>query len=253
MSNVGRMFAWGGFVFGALVSVAANVLAARIPPPGVRNWSPSADAQIGSAVWPLALLLSVEVLSRIDWPQTWWSKAIRYGGVGAVALFSAVISYQHIRDVLVDWRYPVLSTTVGPLVIDGLMVVCGYAMVVGGRRSRVENLNEPRPGASKPEPGLLPQHRPASPSPQAPPRPPAGTGGIGQMLKPLEPSPRPAKVNGTKPVQARKSGPSPEEIAAELRAEGTTMTKREIQAKYSVGGLKAQEALNLLKEGGESS
>lgn len=248
--TAGRYFAWSGFAFGALVSVAANVLAARIAPEGAGpDWTPSTAAQIGAAVWPLALLLSVEVLSRVHWPSEWWSKAIRYGGVVAVALFSAVISYQHIRDVLVSWGYPGLSAGVGPLVVDGLMVVCGYAMVVGETRARDREDKRTAP-AKQPKAEPSPQHRPAPPAPQAPAMPPAG---IGSMLKPLEDKPGPVrKANGTRPVQARRSsGPSAEEIARELRENRTTMTKREIQARYTVGGQKAQEALNLLKEGGE--
>lgn len=241
----GRVFAWSGFVFGALVSVAANVLAARIAPPGAVGWSPSAAAQLGSAVWPLALLLSVEVLSRIGWPQTWWSKSFRYGGVGAVALFSAVISYQHIRDVLIAWRYPPLSANVGPLVVDGLMVVCGYAMVLSARRRSAEPVPETAPAEPAPERAEARQAETAQDPAEDP-----GTGGLGRMLKPL-PDPKPVRrTNGVRPPQARRpGGPSAGEIAAELRASGTTMTKREIQAKYTVGGQKAQEALNLLKEG----
>lgn len=226
-NDIGRTFAWGGFVFGALVSVAANVLAARIPPPGVRGWSPSPMAQTFSAVWPLALLLSVEVLSRIAWPQTTWSKGVRYGGVGAVALFSAVISYQHIRDVLLAWNYPPLSAGVGPLVVDGLMVVSGYAMVVGSRARKEAPVPDPEP-VPAPVPSVAP------------------------MLKELDPEPRPApvprpRVNGTKPVQARKQGPTAAEIAEAMRERGTTLTKREVQAEFNVGAAKALEALNLIK------
>jgi hypothetical protein len=134
-----QVVAWCGFVFGSVVSVAANVLAARIPPRDApAGWSPRLDAQVGAAVWPVALLLSVEVLSRIPWPDGWLWKLARYGGVGLVAAGSAVISYQHIRDVLVSWGYPVLSAGVGPLVVDGLMTASGFALlaIAGGGRAK---------------------------------------------------------------------------------------------------------------------
>jgi hypothetical protein len=89
-----RFVAWLGFVFGSVMSVAANVLHAWLPaaerPAG---WSPGIAPQIGSAVWPIGLLLSVEVLSRVRWAPGFWRALARYGGAGTVAVGSAVISY----------------------------------------------------------------------------------------------------------------------------------------------------------------
>lgn len=135
----GKLVAWLGFAFGSIVSIGANVLAARVPPKDApADWSPRLDSQVGAAVWPVALLLSVEVLSRIPWPDGRLWKFARYGGVGMVALGSAIISYQHIRDVLVSWGYPLLSAAVGPLVIDGLMTASGFALLAsaGGRLAK---------------------------------------------------------------------------------------------------------------------
>jgi hypothetical protein len=125
-----RFVATFGFTFGSLVSIAANVLAERIPPtPIPRDWTPALDAQLGAPVWPIALLLSVEALTRIPWPKgLGWSIA-RFGGVTSVAMFAGVISYFHIHDVLVSWRYQPFAANVGPLVIDGLMVVSGVGLM----------------------------------------------------------------------------------------------------------------------------
>lgn len=130
MTVNGKLVAWVSFIFGSLVSIAGNVLASRIPPAGaVPDWQPSMAAQIGAAVWPIALLLAVEVLSRVRWPAgAWWTVA-RYGGVVGVALGSAAISYGHIRAVLISWGYDSISAGVGPLVLDGLMVVAGFAVL----------------------------------------------------------------------------------------------------------------------------
>lgn len=125
-----RFVAWFGFAFGSLVSIAANVLAAWLPagdmPP---EWAPSLASQLGAGVWPLALLVSVEVLSRVAWPSGWLWLLVRFGGVAAVGLGSALISYGHIHDVLLSWGYDPLGAGVGPLVIDGLMVVSGFALL----------------------------------------------------------------------------------------------------------------------------
>lgn len=137
----GRFVSWVGFVFGSIMSIAANVLHTWIPQPPkgapdgwtpVAGWAPSIAAQIGSAVWPVALLLSVEVLSRVQWPTEWAWKLARYGGVGAVGLGSALISYGHLHDVLLAWGYGELGAAVGPLVLDGLMVVSGFALLAHG-------------------------------------------------------------------------------------------------------------------------
>jgi hypothetical protein len=130
----GRFVAWAGFVFGSVMSIAANVLHAWLPathePSG---WSPGLAPQVGAAVWPVGLMLAVEALSRVPWPKGLLWGLARFGGAGAVALGSAVISYGHLRGVLLAWQYGALAAAVGPLVLDGLMVVCGFALLAMSR------------------------------------------------------------------------------------------------------------------------
>lgn len=126
----GHRVAQAGFVFGSLTSVATNVLHTYLPtvhmPSGLAL---VIAARIGSAVWPLGLLLSIEVLSRVAWRRgRGWALA-RFGGAGTVALGSAVISYSHVRDVLLAWGYGHPAAEFGPLTLDGLMVVCGFALL----------------------------------------------------------------------------------------------------------------------------
>jgi hypothetical protein len=137
----GQLIAWAGFAFGAAVSVAANVKHAYIPrpPDGLdeaaakawtppEEWAPDMAAVLGAAVWPLMLLLAVEVMTRVSWGGGWWNVA-RFGGVGIVGLGSAIISYGHIRDVLLLWHYGSVGAHIGPIVVDGLMVVSGFALL----------------------------------------------------------------------------------------------------------------------------
>lgn len=142
----GRTVAWAGFIFGSVMSVAANVLHTRLPAADHEHgWSPGMAAQIGAAVWPIGLLLSVEVLSRVRWPHGWQWALARFGGTGAVALGSAIISYGHLRDVLLAWQYDPLAAAVGPLVLDGLMVISGFALLassyvaLGGTRAQSQS------------------------------------------------------------------------------------------------------------------
>ncbi|MFC3892107.1 DUF2637 domain-containing protein [Lentzea rhizosphaerae] len=126
----GRLVSWVGFVFGSIMSVAANVLHTWLPAAGMApGWTPGIASQVGAAVWPIGLLLSVEVLSRVQWQTGFWWSLARYGGAGTVALGSAVISYGHLRDVLAAWGYGTLAAHVGPLVLDGLMVISGFALL----------------------------------------------------------------------------------------------------------------------------
>lgn len=132
----GRLVAWAGFVFGSVMSIAANVLHVWLPAAHeLPGWSPGVAPQIGAAVWPVGLMLAIEALSRIPWPKgILWGLA-RFGGAGAVAVGSAVISYGHLRGVLLAWQYGPLAAAVGPLVLDGLMVVCGFALLAMSRTS----------------------------------------------------------------------------------------------------------------------
>lgn len=130
-----RFVAWAGFVFGSIMSVAANVLHTWLPAnTHGANWSPGIAPQIGAAVWPIGLLLSVEVLSRVNWPSGWQWTLARFGGTGTVALGSAVISYGHLRDLLTAWHYDTLAAAVGPLVLDGLMIISGFALLAMSKR-----------------------------------------------------------------------------------------------------------------------
>lgn len=130
----GWLVAWAGFVFGSVMSVAANVLHTWLPATHQpHGWTPGIAPQIGAAVWPIGLLLSVEVLSRVRWHSGWAWRLARYGGAGTVALGSALISYGHVRDVLTAWGYGHPGADVGPLVLDGLMVISGFALLAISR------------------------------------------------------------------------------------------------------------------------
>jgi hypothetical protein len=54
-----RLVAWGAFVLGVVASVAANVAHAR----------PEVGPRLASAFAPVALLLTVEIMSRVPWPS----------------------------------------------------------------------------------------------------------------------------------------------------------------------------------------
>lgn len=278
-----RLVAWTCFLFGTVVSVGFNVLAAfLVPTDAAEGWRPDVWTILGAAVWPLALLGSIELLARVPWPDTVLARVIRYGAMSVVALFAAAISYQHIRSVLLAWRYNELSSGVGPLVIDGLMVLAGYAMVV------ISAVLAARQGGLLPEPktGLvLPEHKPTDTG-LVPPQDnlladlaDAATDHLAQvkhdqaaewergilgMGKPISvPLPQPRQeaqpVNGRKPVSAAAkprgtraaAGPTVEEIVPQvvtMLAEAEPVSKKIITEKFGVGSTKANEALRRARE-----
>jgi hypothetical protein len=127
-----RLVAWAGFLFGTVISVAANVLYAWLPSLTEGAAAPGLAPQVGAAVWPIALVISVEVLSRVPWRPGWAWQLARYGGAGVVAIGAAVISYGHLRGVLAAWGYGTTGAAVGPLVVDGLMTISGFALLAMG-------------------------------------------------------------------------------------------------------------------------
>lgn len=134
-----RAVAWLAFVVGIAASVAANVAHAFYATPaqldawqrqgGVGEWHPEPGSIVAAGFWPLALLLAVEVLSRVRWqPGAWWALA-RYGGLLLVALVAAVLSYRHMAGLLTVYGEDSLSAHLGPLAVDGLMVLSGFALL----------------------------------------------------------------------------------------------------------------------------
>lgn len=161
--RVARRIAWGSFFGGTVVSVAANVEQARMTPPkwaiapdgGMHAWSPEVGPQIAAAFWPLALLAAVEVMTRIPWPNGRGWVAARFGGVGLVAAGAAIISYTHMLDLLEMWSYTGLPAHLGPLVVDGLMVVSGAALFAmsSSNTALVARLSGPPTRTDPPPPG----------------------------------------------------------------------------------------------------
>jgi hypothetical protein len=91
--------------------------------------NPQPGAIAFSAFWPVALLISLEVISRVQWPLgAWWGIA-RYGGLTTVALIAAVVSYRHMSGLLGYYGEDFITTAIGPLAVDGLMVVCSTALL----------------------------------------------------------------------------------------------------------------------------
>src|SRR5690606_2956858 len=177
--------AWAGFLFGSAMSIGGNILYTWMPrpPEGAPDgwvpppdWAPSGWAQIGAAAWPTALLISVEVMSRVDWPDESLWKLARWGGITAVALGSAIISYGHLSHVLSEWDYG-FGAYIGPLAIDGRTTLCGCAIlardptpqrVAEQAKDEQPAVDEPGPEEPQPAPTRVPDPEPQQTQPPKP-------------------------------------------------------------------------------------
>jgi hypothetical protein len=129
-SGAGRSWAYLGALVGAGVSVAANVAHSYVPPADApAGWSPHTGAVVGAVFWPVALLVAIEVLARVAWPVGGRWLLVRFGGLGPVATVAAVVSYRHLSGLLSFYGEDAITATVGPLAVDGLMVMATGALL----------------------------------------------------------------------------------------------------------------------------
>ncbi|MEU1756980.1 DUF2637 domain-containing protein [Micromonospora matsumotoense] len=141
----GRGWAYVGVILGGVVSIAANIAHTYLPnPPDDApagwapdpGWSPSPLAVALSVFWPVALFVTVEILTRIPWGNGASSVFARVAGVLPVAVVAAVVSYRHLSGLLAHFGEDPLTIAIGPLAVDGLMVMASAALLVTSRRSR---------------------------------------------------------------------------------------------------------------------
>jgi hypothetical protein len=126
----GKSWAYAGAIVGGAVSVAANVAHSFRPPKdSPADWSPQLGAVALAAFWPMALLLAVEVMVRVDWPRARRWTAVRFGGVTPVAIVAAIVSYRHLSGLLDWYGEDGVTVALGPLAVDGLMVVSTGALL----------------------------------------------------------------------------------------------------------------------------
>ncbi|MFD6771029.1 DUF2637 domain-containing protein [Micromonospora chalcea] len=152
-SSAGLGWSRFGFGLGVVASTAANIAHSFTPSPELvrrtnelaaatgqtvdwNAWTPPVGTIIAAAFWPIALVVSVEVISRVMWPDGWRWKAMRFGGVSLVAAVAAFISYKHLHGLISSYGEDAWSAAVGPLAIDGLMLVCSAALLAIGQHKR---------------------------------------------------------------------------------------------------------------------
>jgi hypothetical protein len=133
VNRSGRGWAYTGAIIGGLVSVAANVAHSFIPPAGApAGWHPEAGAVVGAIVWPVFLFIAVEILARVAWPTGSMWRLTRWAGLLPVALVAAFVSYRHLSGLLAHYGEDGLVQHLGPIAVDGLMVMATGALIATG-------------------------------------------------------------------------------------------------------------------------
>lgn len=128
-STRGRGWAYTGAILGGLISIAANVAHSFVAPPGApANWAPKPGAVIGSTFWPILLFIGIEILARVRWPQGFWFTVLRFGGLLPVAGIAGIVSWRHLRALLLFYGEDEIVAFLGPLAVDGLMVMATAAL-----------------------------------------------------------------------------------------------------------------------------
>jgi hypothetical protein len=134
VSRSGRGWAYTGALAGGLVSIAANVAHSFIPPRGASAvWHPEGGAVVGAVVWPVFLFIAVEILARVAWPHGPVWRLVRWAGLLPVAVVAALVSYRHLSGLLAHYGEERIVYLLGPLAVDGLMVMATGALLATGR------------------------------------------------------------------------------------------------------------------------
>lgn len=110
---------------GVAASVAANVLHAR----------DNAISQTVAAWPPLALLLTVELISRVPVHRRALA-AIRIAATAIIAAIAAWVSYWHMAGVTARYGESPTSAHLMPICVDGLIVVASISLVELAARIR---------------------------------------------------------------------------------------------------------------------
>ncbi|WP_433208070.1 hypothetical protein ACQP00_42595 [Dactylosporangium sp. CS-047395] len=233
-ARTGRGWAYAGAVLGGAVSIAANVAHSYVPPANAGMiWHPQAGAVVGAIFWPLALFVAVEILARTAWPAGKRWSTLRFVGLLPVGLVAAVVSYRHLSGLLGFYREDQLTAAIGPLAVDGLMVMATGALLATGARRSAPAVTEPEPVTPPapvvelpaPEPEPMPEAMPAT-EPTAPVKPVA--------KRATTPKRQPSAAARIAAAIARSPRASDAAIAARLGLSETTVKRHRRQAVDSV-------------------
>lgn len=119
-----------GALLGGAISIAANIAHSFVPPTAAPvDWEPQTGAVVGSMFWPILLFVGVEILATYRWPKGPGFALLRFGGLIPILAVTGVVSYRHQRGLLLFYGEDLFVANIGPLAVDGLMVMATAALL----------------------------------------------------------------------------------------------------------------------------
>ena len=211
--SAGRRWAYIGAARGGTVSIAANIAHSYVPPTGVtaEGWSPNFGAVIGAVFWPVALFVATEILTRVTWPTGYYWQLVKWAGMLPVAAVAALVSYRHLSGLLAFYGEEPIVCILGPLAVDGLMVMATGAILATGTHPHTSSVSAPAVPASA---TAVP---PSAPTPTPSTAPVSDASSVPEPVAP-QPDPRPAP----QPEPVREKVPSPAAVATRITGADTT-------------------------------
>lgn len=121
----GRRWAYLTLFLMLALSIAGNIAhTVHIDP------SPSALSIIRAVIWPVGLFLAIEMFMRVPWEQKVAHHLVRWIGILLPAGLAALVSYRHLRGLMLSDGEGMLEASVGPIVIDGLMLMATLGLLL---------------------------------------------------------------------------------------------------------------------------
>lgn len=121
----GRRWAYLTLFLMLALSIAGNIAhTVHIDP------TPSALSIIRAVIWPVGLFLAIEMFMRVPWEQKPAHRLVRWIGILLPAGLAALVSYRHLRGLMLSDGEGALEASVGPIVIDGLMLMATLGLLL---------------------------------------------------------------------------------------------------------------------------
>lgn len=221
--KLNRVMAGGGLLFFGGASIAANVLSVTLPPlegdwttQNVEAWQALPKktdvdgwAYFWAVLFPVAALMGIEFVSRF----TGLHKVLRYGVLGLASAVAIVSSYLHIVHVLLWYGQGVLISTVGPIAVDGLMILCTLQLLSTVRVTGVlEDMGQDKAEDTHPVPAPVDIWRVPAPSLSAVP--------LGPVPPPVVPRPRVSHVPPVDTEDKARTEPPRDKAPREVKTRG---------------------------------
>lgn len=89
-----------------------------------------------ASVWPVLVIIAVEIIARVIFPSGWPWWLSKYVGLVAVAVVAAVTSFTHMSGLMLMYGEERFVAYSGPIAIDGLMVLSSVALLAIGENTR---------------------------------------------------------------------------------------------------------------------